>query len=103
MIQKKISKFKKEKIKRQYIIGRLEKGIDIVIKNNKISKKHAELIYFEKKFYITDLGSANGTYINNKKLSPQRRETFTKDDQIDIGTIITLTIESKSKIIIYIL
>lgn len=28
------------------------------------------------------------------------RETFTKDDQIDIGTIITLTIESKSKIII---
>lgn len=49
-------------------IGRQEDN-DIVIKEDNISRKHAKIIYANGEFYIEDLNSSNGTYINGVKIT----------------------------------
>jgi pSer/pThr/pTyr-binding forkhead associated (FHA) protein len=49
-------------------IGRLESN-DISIKEQHVSRQHAVINFRDGIFMITDLGSANGTYVNDQKLS----------------------------------
>lgn len=48
-------------------IGR-DKENDIVLPGRKISKQHAILAWLEGAFVITDLNSANGTFVNEKRI-----------------------------------
>lgn len=41
----------------------------VVLKDNQISKYHAEIYYGDKKYWIKDLDSKNGVYINGKRIS----------------------------------
>ena len=52
------------------IIGREDTGFipDVSIKSNWISRKHAELRRENSSFILTDLGSSNGTYVNNERV-----------------------------------
>lgn len=45
-------------------IGRQKDQVDLPVENNKVGKVHAQLIQENGKFYIRDLNSKNGTYIN---------------------------------------
>jgi len=47
-------------------IGRRDDN-DIIISNASVSNHHAHL-NFEKNYFLTDLRSSNGTYINGKKI-----------------------------------
>src|SRR5579864_8696334 len=38
---------------------------DIVIRDGTVSSRHASLRYKDQRFYITDLDSSNGTYLNH--------------------------------------
>jgi pSer/pThr/pTyr-binding forkhead associated (FHA) protein len=49
-------------------IGRLETN-DICIKEQHVSRQHAVINYRDGMFLITDLGSANGVYVNDLRLS----------------------------------
>lgn len=49
-------------------IGRLDDN-DICIKEQHVSRQHAVINYRDGVFLITDLGSANGTFVNDDKLS----------------------------------
>ncbi len=42
-------------------------GIDVCISMDTISAKHAQIEYRDHSFYLTDLGSMNGTYLNEGK------------------------------------
>ena len=52
---------------------------EIVFKNQFASSRHADLIYQDKKWYIQDCGSTNGTFVNNKRV---------KNASLKIGDII---------------
>ena len=67
-------------IKNSLTIGR-NKNNKICIENNKISNIHANIIYKNNKFYISDNNSVNGTYILPHKY------TFKLDDKLKIGNI----------------
>ena len=55
---------------------------DVVIKSETVSKSHLKIIPKGDQFYIVDLGSTNGTYVNGEKIS----ETLvTPDDQVQLG------------------
>ena len=74
------------------VIGRKE-GVDIRIADKKISEEHAAIGYFDGIFFILDLKSKNGTYVNGKRII----ERVLKDcDEIVVGhTKITFTVEGR--------
>ena len=50
------------------ILGR-EADCDITIPGTHLSRKHAELIVTGNKLLVRDLGSSNGTYVNNERIT----------------------------------
>ena len=65
-------------------LGR-EAGNDWVIEDPGISRRHAEIVQTEAGFTLRDLGSTNGTYVNQQKIADV--DYLLKDgDQIQLGT-----------------
>ncbi len=54
-------------------LGRLQDN-NIQLRDSKASRKHARLIYTDNGFIIKDLGSGNGTYVNNMPIQEQPLE-----------------------------
>ncbi len=54
-------------------IGRNMKESSIYIEDMLISRKHAEIVFEENHFYVIDLNSQNGTYINKTKALPFKK------------------------------
>lgn len=60
-------------IKEYYLLNReldLGRGInnDIIIPDAYVSKQHLKIVKRDKKYYVMDLNSANGTYLNEKEV-----------------------------------
>ena len=55
----------KEIDKREWYLGKDSENNNYVVENNRtVSRKHAVIIWKNEKYYISDLGSANGTFVN---------------------------------------
>ena len=48
---------------------------DIVIRDGTVSSRHASLRYKDQRFYLTDLDSSNGTYLNESQRVARPRRT----------------------------
>ena len=73
-------------IGKKYIIGR--KNADINIDHQLISRNHLELTFYSNNLInIRDLGSRNGTYINNTKVNPYQEIKFSSKDKLSFGDI----------------
>ena len=59
---------------------------DVVIRDQTISGKHASLRYKEGKFFLTDLDSLNGTFLNSTEESIARSE-LKDNDLIRLGAV----------------
>jgi len=59
---------------------------DIVIRDATVSGRHASLRYKDARFYLTDLDSSNGTFLNNASESIAREE-LRDNDVVRIGAI----------------
>lgn len=70
-------------------VGR-DPSADISVMDQSISRKHARIIKSEKgdKVRIQDLGSQNGTFINNKRLAPNQEADLEKEDMVKLGNTI---------------
>jgi len=52
----------------------------------KISRRHARITMVEGKYFVEDLGSTNGTFVNRgKRLSPGKRQPLKDGDEIIVG------------------
>jgi len=67
-------------------IGRLSSNL-ITIPDPTISKAHASIAFIgsEGKFYIRDLSTVNGTYINGNKLEPSKKYPLKHKDCLQFG------------------
>ena len=77
-----------EKEKKVFSIGR-EGDIAIVDTDGTVSKRHAELIvdYEKKQYYLTDIGSMNGTFhVQNNEQKPFYQGYVDVDDHVVFGT-----------------
>ncbi|XP_069613007.1 smad nuclear-interacting protein 1 [Ranitomeya imitator] len=81
-----------------YLLGRQRRIADIPIDHPSCSKQHAVLQYRMVAFtradgttgrrvrpYIIDLGSGNGTYLNNQRIEPQRYYELKEKDVLKFG------------------
>jgi pSer/pThr/pTyr-binding forkhead associated (FHA) protein len=57
----------------------------ITIENPLVSRWHAELHKIKEDYYIRDLFSSNGTFLNGKKLEPDKYYKVAVDDTIAIA------------------
>lgn len=65
------------------VLGKKQEVVDIVISFNKmISRKHCSVMRNNGSYYITDEGSANGTYVNRVKLVPHQPFIIKRGDVI---------------------
>jgi len=72
--------------KDQTIIGR-QPGNDIVLPDNekRVSSKHSRIDRAGGALQITDLGSTNGTFVNDRKIEPNSPVDIKNGDKISIG------------------
>ena len=66
-------------------IGRNSAWSDIELKDGRVSRQHAVIEYKNSNYYIYDAKSANGTYINGKKMPAGETKLLTDGDIIKIG------------------
>lgn len=71
--------------KPSFIIGRLEGQVDYVHSNNAIGKVHAEIITREGCYYLKDLNSKNGSFINGKRIESNTEYQIKNNDKITLA------------------
>lgn len=73
-------------VKNEYIIGTNSSYSDGVINFNKaISRRHCKISIINNKFYITDLDSSNGTYLNGRRLEGNKKNELKPGDVIKLA------------------
>ena len=67
------------------IIGKLEERVDLVVAAPEVSRIHAQVQERENGYYLTDLNSKNGTFINGARLETNESRKLKEGDQIQLG------------------
>lgn len=81
--------------KRIPLIGRIVLGRDrscgVVLEHALVSKRHAMIQKIKDDYFITDLSSTNGTFVNGRAVPPGKYVRIEPGDKIKIGkTVLTL-------------
>ena len=71
---------------KKFVLGR-DKTCDIVLDDVNISRHHAQILIEGEKIFIEDLGSRNGTYLNDEVIGGTKT-TLAKEDMIKLGSTI---------------
>ncbi|MFN8467826.1 MAG: FHA domain-containing protein [Caldilineaceae bacterium] len=50
-----------------------------------VSRRHAEIVQQSDQWFLQDLNSTNGTFINNQRVAPHSRQALQSGDQIRLG------------------
>ena len=74
------------------VMGRGGKGIKLDVNLAEhygwmlgVSREHAEIIFDAGRYYLADLNSTNGTFLNSTRLRPMERYPLESADQIRMG------------------
>ena len=77
----------------EVIMGR-DPGCDLIITNETVSARHAKLSFHHKQWWIEDLRSTNGTYLNDE--SVQTATVIISGDDLRLGEVqFQINIDSK--------
>ena len=69
---------------RTWLIGR-SRPCEIIFDDDSISRKHSQIVETGEGFYMSDLRSANGTFINGYRLTGETR--IYEEDEIRLGNV----------------
>lgn len=70
-----------------FFVGKLRTNVDYVLEHAAVSRFHAKLEKEEEQFFLTDLNSTNGTFLNGKRLLPSERAELFLGDQVAFAQI----------------
>lgn len=74
-------------VERDVVIGR-GKDCDLRVLSNDVSRKHCQLVVGESEVAVRDLGSGNGTLINNQQIEPNVDARLISGDMVQIGPLV---------------
>lgn len=66
-------------------VGKDPANVDYCITNNAVSRKHADFIVRGDNVFVVDLGSKNGTYINDRIVPAQAENLASAGDRVKLG------------------
>lgn len=70
-----------------FLIGRMPDAVDYIINSNAIGRVHARIEKIEDDYYITDLNSKNGSYINGSRLIGNEKYKLSNGNEIKLANI----------------
>jgi DNA mismatch repair ATPase MutL len=65
---------------------------DVQVVADGISREHLKLIYKDETYFIIDLNTTNGTFINDEQVTPDEEITFTTFFPIRVGFHVTISL-----------
>ena len=65
-----------------YLIGKLKSKVDIYIDDASVSRILARIQKEENEYYLCDMNSTNGTYLNGRRLGIQEKVPIHVSDEI---------------------
>lgn len=68
----------------EYILGR-DQSVNGTVDATAISRRHCKITHSDGRNFVTDLGSANGTYLNGSKLEADKPRPLNEGDKIKLG------------------
>ena len=74
-------------------LGR-ERGNDVVLTDDSVSRRHAEIVREGERVLVRDLNSANGTYLNDRRV---KEEELRPGDKLTIGSTVFIFQSSRLK------
>jgi hypothetical protein len=69
-----------------FVIGRSIKA-EVVINDDRLSRQHVQVSIVEGEIFVEDLGSSNGTWIENKKLNPKTKISYKTGQRLKMGNV----------------
>lgn len=73
--------------KERFKIGRMVGEVDLITKSKTIGKIHCEIIKDGEKYYIVDLNSKNGTYLNGIRLKSNNMYVLKSGDALKLADV----------------
>jgi pSer/pThr/pTyr-binding forkhead associated (FHA) protein len=79
----------------RYLIGRMV-DCHLCLSHGAVSRYHAEIVCSDRRYYVVDLDSRNGTLLNGAKMEAHKRYALKSNDQIQIADLLILQFEDPS-------
>jgi len=74
------------------VIGREAKGEDLLSDKLTISREHARFQKKDGQWFVTDLGSTNGTYLNGEKIESGKEVLLHHEDELGFSRKVTFKV-----------
>jgi len=68
------------------VLGRSPQA-NVVIASNEVSRSHAQIANTANGFFLSDMGSTNGTFLNGEEIQPRQMIQLKSNDQLNLGEI----------------
>ena len=69
------------------VVGRTAVGKEVLDIHEEISRRHVQFFRSEGLWFVTDLGSSNGTYLDGNRISPREKVRLRNGQQISISPV----------------
>lgn len=70
-----------------FIIGKDKQHCNAFLNINTVSRNHVKIEKLGEQIFISDLGSKNGTWVNQKKLEPKQQECLKAGDEVQVADL----------------
>lgn len=71
---------------KDFLIGKQSGNVSGILQADTVSRIHARIVYHEGEYYLEDLNSTNGTYVNGEALAYHEMVKLQPDDRILFAT-----------------
>ena len=69
------------------LLGKEEGVVDHVLAEPAVSRRHARLNRRGEHWYVRDMGSTNGTWVNGRRLAAEEEALLGQGDEIELGGV----------------
>lgn len=70
-----------------FIIGKMTEAVDGVIEDNSVSRIHAKIEKADGQYFLVDLNSTNGTFLNGEIIGANEKTKLQTGDRIQFGLV----------------
>lgn len=72
---------------RSFIVGRSSEAANLIINEKAVGRIHAEIVYKDDRYFITDKDSRNGTYVNDIRLEAGQEYELKDNDTLTFSNV----------------